>query len=60
MLGFEQLTLAPIDRRLIAAGLLTREELLQLNAYHAQVAAKIGPLLDGDAKAWLAQACAPL
>jgi len=60
MLGFEQLTLAPIDRRLIAAGLLTREELLQLNAYHARVAAKIGPLLDGDAKAWLAEACAPL
>ena len=60
MLGFESLTLAPIDRRLIATGLLNRDELHQLNAYHAKVLEKIGPLLDGDAKAWLTEACAPL
>jgi Xaa-Pro aminopeptidase len=60
MLGFEPLTLAPIDRRLIATGLLSRDELHQLNAYHARVLEKIGPLLDGDAKTWLAEACAPL
>jgi Xaa-Pro aminopeptidase len=60
MLGFEQLTLAPIDRRLVDKALLTAEELDQLNAYHAQVLAKIGPLLDGDAKAWLQEVCAPL
>jgi Xaa-Pro aminopeptidase len=60
MLGFEALTLAPIDRRLVATGLLTREELQQYNAYHAQVLAVIGPQLDGAARAWLEQACAPL
>jgi Xaa-Pro aminopeptidase len=60
MLGFEPLTLAPIDRRLIAAGLLNRDELRQLNAYHAKVLDKIGPLLDGDTRVWLAEACAPL
>jgi Xaa-Pro aminopeptidase len=60
MLGFEPLTLAPIDRRLIVAPLLTREELQQLNAYHARVLEVIGPQLDGAAKAWLTDVCRPL
>jgi Xaa-Pro aminopeptidase len=60
MLGFEALTLAPIDRRLVATGLLTREELHQFNAYHARVLEVIGPQLDGAARAWLEQVCAPL
>ena len=60
MLGFEALTLAPIDRRLVATDLLTREELDQLNAYHARVLAVIGPQLDGPARAWLGEVCAPL
>jgi Xaa-Pro aminopeptidase len=60
MLGFEALTLAPIDRRLVVAPMLTREELHQLNAYHARVLAVIGPQLDGAARAWLAEACAAL
>ncbi len=60
MLGFETLTLAPIDRRLVAVPLLTREELDQLNAYHARVLAVIGPQLDGAARAWLNGVCAPL
>jgi Xaa-Pro aminopeptidase len=60
MLGFEALTLAPIDRRLVATGLLTREELQQLNAYHARVLDVIGPQLDGATRAWLEQVCAPL
>jgi Xaa-Pro aminopeptidase len=60
MLGFEALTLAPIDRRLIVAAMLTREELQQINAYHARVLAVIGPQLDGAAKTWLEAVCAPL
>lgn len=60
MLGFEPLTLAPIDRRLVDVALLNAEELAQLNAYHARVLAEIGPQLDGDAAAWLKDACAPL
>ena len=60
MLGFEQLTQAPIDRRLINTGLLTAEDIAQMDAYHAGVLSKVGPLLDGEAKTWLAEACAPL
>ncbi|MGZ5985618.1 MAG: aminopeptidase P family protein, partial [Caulobacteraceae bacterium] len=43
MLGFEALTLAPIDRRLIDKALLTAEEIAQMDAYHARVLAVIGP-----------------
>ncbi|MEM6488648.1 MAG: aminopeptidase P family protein [Pseudomonadota bacterium] len=62
MLGFETLTLAPIDRRLIDRALLDPGEVAWLDAYHARVAAEIGPLVAEDAEvaAWLADACAPL
>ena len=60
MLGFEALTLAPIDRRLVAKALLTPEEIAQLDAYHARVLKMIGPQLDGPARVWLEQVCAPL
>ncbi|MGH6784265.1 MAG: M24B family metallopeptidase, partial [Sphingomicrobium sp.] len=58
--GFETLTFAPIDRRLVEVGMLSAAELAWLNAYHAEVLARIGPQLDGEDKAWLEQACAPL
>ncbi|WP_135210985.1 aminopeptidase P family protein [Vitreimonas flagellata] len=60
MLGFETLTLAPIARELIVKQMLTKEELAWLNAYHATVWEKIGPQLDGEAKAWLEAATKPL
>jgi Xaa-Pro aminopeptidase len=60
MLGFETLTFAPIERRLIAKEMLSPEELAWLNDYHAQVLAKIGPRLQGDDLAWLEKACAPI
>ena len=60
MLGFETLTFAPIDRRLIDAQMLEPEELIWLNCYHAHVLAKIGPRLQGDDLAWLQAACAPI
>jgi len=60
MLGFEPLTLAPIDRRLVVKAMLTAEELEQLDAYHARVQAVVGPQLDGAARAWLQEVCAPL
>ena len=60
MLGFETLTLAPIDRRLVDSDLLTAEERAQLNAYHARVLAEIGPKAPADVAAWLAEACAPI
>ncbi|MGH6972804.1 MAG: aminopeptidase P family protein [Caulobacteraceae bacterium] len=60
MLGFETLTLAPIDRALVARDMLTEEEIAQLDAYHARVAKAIGPLVPAGTRAWLDEVCAPL
>lgn len=60
MLGFEILTLVPIDRRLIEPGMLSRAEIAWLDAYHARVRAEIGPLLPEGLRGWLEQATAPL
>ncbi|MBA3812118.1 MAG: aminopeptidase P family protein, partial [Caulobacteraceae bacterium] len=60
MLGFETLTLAPIDRALVARDLLTAEERAQLDAYHARVLAEIGPKVPAEVAAWLEDACAPI
>ena len=60
MLGFETLTFAPIDRRLIAKEMLSEAELGWLNDYHAQVLEKIGPKLSGADRDWLEKACAPV
>ena len=60
MLAFETLTLAPIDRRLIDAALLTGEEIAWLDAYHARVWAAYGTALTGADRDWLAAATAPL
>ena len=60
MLGFETLTFAPIDRRLIESEMLEPEELIWLNCYHAHVLAKIGPRLSGPDLEWLRRACAPI
>lgn len=57
---FETLTFAPFERRLILADLLSPGERAWLDAYHAEVLAKIGPRVEGPARAWLARACAPL
>jgi Xaa-Pro aminopeptidase len=60
MLGFETLTFAPIDRRLIERETLSEAELDWLNVYHAQVLEKIGPKLQGADRAWLEKACAEI
>lgn len=60
LLGFETLTLAPIDRTLVDATLLTPEEIAWLDAYHARVRAEIGPQLEGAERAWLEAATAPI
>ena len=58
MLGFENLTWAPIDRNLVDVDILTPGERAWLNNYHAQVWAKISPCVEGDVKDWLKAACA--
>ena len=39
--------------------MLSPAELAWLDAYHAQVLAKIGPQLEGEERTWLEKACAP-
>jgi Xaa-Pro aminopeptidase len=52
-LGFETITLVPIQRELIDVALLTNEELRWLNAFHAETRATVAPLLQGRAKDWI-------
>jgi Xaa-Pro aminopeptidase len=57
MMGFETITLAPIDLALVEPGLLTVEEKGWLNLYHTRVRDMIGPLLeDSETRAWLDKA----
>lgn len=59
--GFETLTLAPIDRRMIDRTLLAQAECDWVDAYHARVLEEIEPGLGEPAdRAWLVSACAPL
>ncbi|MCQ0971587.1 aminopeptidase P family protein [Paracoccus sp. TK19116] len=60
MLGFETLTFCPIDRRLVDAEALSRDERGWLDAYHADVLAKIGPRLEGADREWLEAATRPM
>ncbi len=59
-LGFETLTLAPIDRNLIETVLLSDKELAWVDAYHRRVRDVLTPDLEADTSAWLAAATAPL
>ena len=60
LLGFETLTLAPIDRALVEPGLLGAEERAWVDAYHARVRERITPRVDPATAAWLERATAPL
>jgi len=55
MLGFETITLAPIELDLVAPALLTESERHWLNKYHARVRQTLTPLLSADVAAWLAE-----
>jgi Xaa-Pro aminopeptidase len=56
MLGFETLTLAPIDRNLIDPALLDQEEINWLDAYHTKVRETLTPLVDPETAHWLGEA----
>jgi Xaa-Pro aminopeptidase len=60
MLGFETLTLAPIDQRLIDTTLLTDGELHWLNAYHGHVRRELEPLVEERVANWLKSATEPM
>ncbi|MDA4846474.1 aminopeptidase P family protein [Hoeflea poritis] len=61
MLGFETLTLCPIDRRLVVADLLSPDELAWLNGYHNRVRDVLAPLVGAqEDRDWLAAMTAPI
>jgi Xaa-Pro aminopeptidase len=54
-LGFETLTLCPLDTRCIDLSLLRADEVAWLNNYHASVRARLSPHVSGAAREWLEQ-----
>ena len=54
--GFETISFAPIDLRLVDGKLMTGEEIAWLNAYHAETRAKLSPLVDPATRKWLKEA----
>jgi Xaa-Pro aminopeptidase len=56
MMGFETLTMAPIDLNLVDPNFMTAEEREWLNLYHAQVRETLSHLVDEETRAWLERA----
>ncbi len=60
MMGFETLTFAPLERKLIMTDMLSSEHRQWVDDYHAKVREVIAPQLEGEALAWLEAQTAPL
>ncbi len=54
---FESLTLFPYDTTLMDMDMLSREEVKQINDYHAMACERLRPLLNADEAQWLEQKC---
>lgn len=54
---FESLTLFPYDTTLMDMEMLSREEVKQINDYHAMVCERLRPLLNAEEAQWLEQKC---
>ena len=52
-MGFENLTVCPIDLDGILPEMMTEEDRGYLNAYHAAVFEKLSPYMEGEELAWL-------
>jgi Xaa-Pro aminopeptidase len=59
-LGFERLTLVPIQRKMLAMELLSVAEVSWLNTYHSQVWQHVSPRVQGAALDWLRAHTLPL
>ncbi len=60
VMGFETLTWAPIDRRLVVPSLLTPDEHDWLDDYHARVRERLSGEVDPVSRRWLTQATAAI
>ena len=59
-LAFCPITFVPIATSPIVPGVLSRDELDWLNAYHREVFEKLAPCLTEDERDWLAKKCAAI
>ncbi|RXW19463.1 hypothetical protein EST38_g6388 [Candolleomyces aberdarensis] len=61
-LGFEHVTLCPIQTKLVDVSLLTEQEKKWTNDYHKEIWEKVSPLLKNDTRAleWLKRECEPI
>ncbi|KAJ7868631.1 peptidase M24, structural domain-containing protein [Mycena olivaceomarginata] len=61
-LGFEHVTMCPIQTKLIDKAVFTTEEARWLNEYHAEIFEKVSGLLKNDPRAleWLKRECAAI
>ena len=55
-IGFEPLTLCPIDLTPVCFDMLDKEEIDWINSYHKHVYDRLSPYLEGADKAWLQEA----
>ena len=59
-LGFETLTLCPIDTRMISLDLLSPKEIQWINNYHQKVYDELSPLLSDEMKVFLHKKTRPV
>lgn len=59
-LGFDTLTFVPIARNMVDVDMLSPQEIAWWNDYHAQTRDILAPQLEGDALAFLEDACQPI
>ena len=60
MYRFQRLTLVPFDTRLLDKNLLSDNEIVWINSYHAEVREMVMPHLSDHEMGWMLQATAPL
>lgn len=58
-LGFDTVTLAPYDREAILPGMLEKDEIEWLNAYHKRVFETYAKMLTKEERSWLQEAAKP-
>jgi len=59
MLGFETLTMVPIDLDLVETALLSDDEAEWLDTYHKEVSSKLAPMVNQETLSWLERATRP-
>lgn len=59
-LRFENITMVPIQTKLVDTSLITKDELRWINEYNQTCLQRVGPLLGDVERKWLAKECAPL